>query len=252
MARPVRSPASRLRRSLGWRRRTSNRATLSLGSRPRGGCVPQSTTSKAYRLVRSIFATAVDDEVIVRNPCRIKGASVDRTPERPVLALDEVFRLAGVIEHRYRAMVLLAVFGSLRYGELLGLTRADLDLSGARLHVRRAVAEVNGSLVVKAPKTAAGTRTVALPRWVADELVDHLQRYAEPGDDGRLFVGPKGSSPRRSHFSQVWKRARVEADISEAVISMTSATPGTTWLRPRVPRHVSSWVGWGTRACGPP
>ena len=114
-------------------------------------------------------------------------------------------------------MVLLAVFGSLRYGELLGLTRADLDLSGARLHVRRAVAEVNGSLVVKAPKTAAGTRTVALPRWVADELVDHLQRYAEPGDDGRLFVGPKGSSPRRSHYFQVWKRARVEADISEAV-----------------------------------
>ena len=181
------------------------------------GGLGQSTTSKAYRLVRSIFATAVDDEVIVRNPCRIKGASVDRTPERPVLALDEVFRLAGVIEHRYRAMVLLAVFGSLRYGELLGLTRGDLDLAGARLHVRRAVAEVNGSLVVKAPKTAAGTRTVALPRWVSDELVDHLQRYAEPGEDGRLFVGPKGSSPRRSHFSQLWTRARAEADISEAV-----------------------------------
>ena len=79
------------------------------------------------------------------------------------------------------------------------------------------MAEVNGSLVVKAPKTAAGTRTVALPRWVADELVDHLQRYAEPGDEVRLFVGPKGSSPRRSHFSQVWKRALAEADISEAV-----------------------------------
>ena len=32
-----------------------------------------------------------------------------------------------------------------------------------------------------------------------------------------MFVGAEGLAPRRSHFSQVWKRARVEADISEAV-----------------------------------
>lgn len=36
--------------------------------------VGASTIAKAYWLLRSIMATAVDDEVILRNPCRIRGA----------------------------------------------------------------------------------------------------------------------------------------------------------------------------------
>ena len=33
-----------------------------------------STVAKAYRLLRAILSTAADDEVIVRNPCRIRAA----------------------------------------------------------------------------------------------------------------------------------------------------------------------------------
>ena len=39
---------------------------------------------KAYRVVRVILNTAVADEIIVRNPCRVRGAGQDhsaRTPE---------------------------------------------------------------------------------------------------------------------------------------------------------------------------
>ena len=32
------------------------------------------TVAKAYRLLKAIFNTAVDDGLIRRNPCRIKGA----------------------------------------------------------------------------------------------------------------------------------------------------------------------------------
>jgi hypothetical protein len=32
-----------------------------------------STVAKAYRLLRSVMNTAVDDEVVGRNPCRING-----------------------------------------------------------------------------------------------------------------------------------------------------------------------------------
>lgn len=40
------------------------------------------TTAKAYRLIKSALATAVDDGLIRCNPCRIKGASVEKSPER--------------------------------------------------------------------------------------------------------------------------------------------------------------------------
>ncbi|MFB4318373.1 hypothetical protein [Actinomadura sp. 21ATH] len=37
------------------------------------GKVGQSTVAKAYQLLKSVLSTAVDDELIRRNPCRIKG-----------------------------------------------------------------------------------------------------------------------------------------------------------------------------------
>jgi hypothetical protein len=42
------------------------------------------TVAKAYRLLRAILNTALDDEVIRRNPCRIKGAGQEASPERPI------------------------------------------------------------------------------------------------------------------------------------------------------------------------
>jgi hypothetical protein len=38
---------------------------------------------KAYRLFKAILNTAVDDGLIRRNPCRIKGAGQEKSAERP-------------------------------------------------------------------------------------------------------------------------------------------------------------------------
>ena len=45
------------------------------------------TVAKAYRLLKAILNTAVDDGLIRRNPCRIKGAGQEKSPERPVLTV---------------------------------------------------------------------------------------------------------------------------------------------------------------------
>ena len=52
-----------------------------------------STSAKAYRLLRSILTTAVDDEVIGRNPCILRGAGVERSAERPVITIAQVAAL---------------------------------------------------------------------------------------------------------------------------------------------------------------
>ena len=44
------------------------------------------TTAKAYRLLKAILNTAVDDGIIRRNPCRIKGAGQEQSAERPAQA----------------------------------------------------------------------------------------------------------------------------------------------------------------------
>jgi integrase len=73
------------------------------------------TAAKAYRLLKSIMATAVDDGLIRRNPCQIKGTSVEKSPERPVLTIGQVYALADAIGPRYRALILLACFCGLRW-----------------------------------------------------------------------------------------------------------------------------------------
>lgn len=60
--------------------------------------VSPTMTAKAYRLLRAILATAVDeDKVLPANPCRLKGAGGERAPERPVLTVAQVFTLADRI-----------------------------------------------------------------------------------------------------------------------------------------------------------
>ena len=63
-----------------------------------------------------------------------------------MLSVPEVHRLADAIAPRYRALVLLATFGNMRWGELAGLRRRYLDLDGRRVRVVETVYEF-GQLV---------------------------------------------------------------------------------------------------------
>lgn len=81
--------------------------------------VSESVTAKAYRLLRAVLSTAVDeDKILQRNPCRVRGADREHPEERPVLSVAQVFDLAGRMPARFRALVLLAAFTSLRWGEV--------------------------------------------------------------------------------------------------------------------------------------
>ncbi len=73
-------------------------------------------------------------------------------------------------------------------------TTFTITLPGSHpLRVRRAVAELNnGQREIKAPKSAAGKRTVSIPAAIIPDLREHLKRYAEPGADGRVFIGANG------------------------------------------------------------
>ncbi|MBP0452069.1 site-specific integrase [Kitasatospora sp. RG8] len=177
--------------------------------------VGEPTVVKAYQLLRSIMTTAVDDGMVKRNPCRIKGADTYDVPERPVLSVPEVYAVAAAIQPQWRALVLLTAFTTLRFGELAALRRRDVDLAARVLWVRRNQAELNsGRLITKAPKSRAGFRPVAFPAMVVPELERHLELHAADGPDGGFFVGPRGGRLRRSNFRDDWTAAKAKAGVS--------------------------------------
>jgi integrase len=166
------------------------------------------TVAKTYRLLHSILATAVDDGLIRRNPCRIKGAGQEDSPERPVVPLATLVELLDHVPARYRALLLLATFASLRFGELAALRRGDIDLESRTIRVVRSMAQMNdGTLIDDEPKSRAGRRVVSVPLEIVPELRWHLERFVLDSEDGLVFVGPKGGRLRRSNFRDLWIKA---------------------------------------------
>lgn len=168
----------------------------------------RTTVAKCYRLLRTILGTAVEDELILKNPCVLKGAGVERPPERPIATIEQVYALAQVIEPRHRALVLLATFTGLRLGELQALTRRRLDLLHGRVDVVEQMQLLSdGTLLVGPPKSDAGRRSVAIPAVIVPDLETHLADWAAPGKDGFVFCGRRGQPLRRASFYTAWQRA---------------------------------------------
>ena len=131
---------------------------------------------------------------------------MEKSPERPVLSVRQVFDLAEVIGPRHRAMVLLAVFGSLRWGELAGLQRRDVDLEARTIRVVRQLAEVHGGgFAFGPPKSDAGRRVVVIPDAVMPAFRQHMIAFPAPGEEGLVFTSPREMPLRHSQFrSRVW------------------------------------------------
>jgi integrase len=124
------------------------------------------------------------------------------------VTIPQLHALAETVPGRYRALVLVAGYGGLRWAELVGLRRRHLDLAAARLYVVEQAAEVAGKFIVSPPKTEAGRRVVTLPAVVVAELAEHLDRYAAPSPDGLVFPSGRGTYLQRSNFSRlVWRPA---------------------------------------------
>ena len=163
-----------------------------------------STVAKAYRLLSRMLGAAVEAGYLLRNPCTVKGAGQEQAPEMRFATVAQIAALAEAVGDRYRALVLVAAYGGLRWGELVGLKVKRVDLLYGRVTVAEQVAEVNGHLIPGPPKTAAGRRTITLPAVAAAALAEHLAEFAEPGPEGLVFPAPKGGYLRRSNFRRRW------------------------------------------------
>ena len=182
----------------------------------------------AYRLARAMLHTAVDDGLLRANPCRVKGASADQAQERPVAMPDEVLRIADAIGDRERALVLVAAWCCLRFGELAGLRRSRINLMHRTIRVEENAVELSdGRTVFGPPKTDAGRRTVPIPAELVPVLEHHLDPYVPSAPTALVFTSPgqprsarskaadeaDGTPLRRTKFRGRWVKACERAGL---------------------------------------
>jgi integrase len=215
------------------------------------GEVTPTTIAKAYRLLRRILNVAVEAGYLPRNPAAIKGAGLERAAEMRHVSIPQLHALAEAVPGRYRALVLVAGYGGLRWGELVGLRRRRVDLAGARIYVVEQVAEVAGKFIVSPPKTAAGQRVVVLPAVAVTALAEHLEEYAAAEPEGLVFRSGRGTYLQRSNFSRlVWRPAVQQLgldglrfhDLRHTAATLAAAAGATTKELMERMGHTSSAV----------
>lgn len=150
----------------------------------------------AYALLRTILNDAVRDEIIAKNPCTIRGASsAKRVKKIRPATLAELEVITREMPERLQAMVVLASWCAMRFGELAELRRKDID--GDTIHVRRGVVRVRGEnggveMIVGTPKTDAGVRDIVMPPHVVPVIEAHLEHHTGPGREALLFPAVNG------------------------------------------------------------
>jgi integrase len=201
--------------------------------------VSPTMVAKAYRLLRAILNTAVDDDILDRNPCRIRAAGDEKPAERPTLTITQVQQLAMLVPPRFSALIMVKTFGTLRWGEISALRRGDVDLGSGSIMIRAAYVErSDGSLELGPPKSRASIRRVRLPAPVVEMLRAHLDAYVSDDLDALVFTGPSGCPMRRSNFNKAVKWHEVCAavgvpqlhlhDLRHTGNTLAAGTPGTS------------------------
>lgn len=188
------------------------------------------TVAKAYRLLRSVLNTAVSDRLIGKNPCEIPGAGQEKSPERPTATIQQVFVIAATVPERYRLLIFLACFNSLRWGELTALARQHVNTGDGTILVQRAVVELpTGELVFGPPKSEKSVRMVTIPSIILTEVGYHLTTFTKPNKTALLFAGSTGLPLRRSNFQDHWRKATEAAGIPGLHFHDLRHTGNNTW-----------------------
>ena len=196
-----------------------------------------STASKSYRLLATIMRTAVDDGLLMKSPCKVKGAGVERAAERPMATIAEVEALTFAMPDRFQLVIQLATWCQLRRGEILGLRRSDIDLLHATLRIEQSrTFSRDGSSITKSPKTPAGRRNLTIPSNMIQALTTHLQEWTSTDKDALLFTLRPGTALSATCLQRAWSKARLSIgrpdlhlhDLRHTGLTLAAATGATT------------------------
>lgn len=156
----------------------------------------------AYELLKSALQEAVEDELVTQNPCRVRGAGVPKGKRSgPILHdVDELRAYLVALPDQHRAQLTIQAMAGLRASETRAIRRCDLDLREGLVHIRQSAHRVRTSpttfgWAIQPTKTTRSERTVALPKWVVDDLKVMMRDAPVRGREALLFPAGDGESP---------------------------------------------------------
>lgn len=141
--------------------------------------------------ISAIFNHAVKFYNLSENPAKNIGNMGDEKHiKNSFWSVEEYNKFAECIMTKpdvYYAFEILYWCG-LRLGEMLALTKNDIDLENRNISVSKTFSRINGKDNITPPKTPKSNRVVQIPEFLAEELKDYLDSLDENHKDtDRIF-----------------------------------------------------------------
>ena len=142
-----------------------------------------------YNQLNAIFNYAVKYYELRENPCRKAGSiGSGQAGEMQFWTLEEFRRFIRALPPDAPTTLAFQTlyFTGMRVGELLALTRSDLDCTARTIRISKSCQRSRKGDIVTPPKTARGNRSVSIPAFLAD-LLNHYADTLPSGGDILLF-----------------------------------------------------------------
>ena len=110
-------------------------------------------------------------------------------------------------QDKYYLLFEILFWTGMREGELLALTKGDVDFANNKISITKTYYRANGEDVITTPKTEQSIRTIDIPNFLKNEIKEYCDRkYAFP-DDERLF--PIGAEAVQHKMKRMIEKAGV-------------------------------------------
>ncbi|WP_118907760.1 tyrosine-type recombinase/integrase [Listeria weihenstephanensis] len=135
--------------------------------------------NKHMILLKKLFDVAVDDNLIIRNPCiGIKKLKVVKQKMKFWTTAEFKCFIDAINEkdHVDKVFFTTAYLTGMRAGEMMALQWDDIDFGRNEIHVSKTMSRVNGENIVTTPKSTNSNRYITINAKLAEMLKDWKER----------------------------------------------------------------------------
>lgn len=163
---------------------------------------------KLHMMLKQIFNMAIINHLIVFNPCL--GIDLPKMPKskksRDLTEIEREALLFADLSIDVKAYLYLAAFCGLRKGEILALTKKDIDLDMNIVHVNKTREETKyvKARIKEMPKSFASIRDIEMIDIVRDVLIEYINTISTD----LLFTTQKGTIMTDSSHKKFWKKCK--------------------------------------------
>lgn len=218
--------------------------------RKKGTLISASGVRQRFYLLSRIFQEAIDDEELIRSPMaglkpppplpgrEITGQVRSMTDQRWLPTEEQMQQIVAQTNARTRLAPAFFFAAGMRLGEVIALTRHDLEQYGPRrwaVRITRSESERPGRPVSDTKTHRSGQGERYLPEWVGEHIEARLTQIPED-HSVRLFPGVRGGA-------EVVSAGVIRRDLKKALEDLGMPTLGPQDLRAAGEAHVIRLVG---------